>query len=223
LLPKLCTTRESHGWQSRKLLGSITLHPPHQRVSWLLPSFTRGVSTRQGLRHKEERAFSLSLSLSLLFSESYLYPELGIVATHKARHSIHGGKKHKAITSRARGKKGQQGTRMHPPPAAVVAAPPAAAGGGGGGGGAAAVNAAGRPPGYKWRPVRSWGALTWVQVGIAATAAAFALFASTLRPTDFPYVPLTTLPPLSSFSFLATTIPTGYWLLSRTCRCRPSA
>jgi hypothetical protein len=74
---------------------------------------------------------------------------------------------------------------MHPPPAAAaVVAPPAAAGG---------AAAAGRPAGRWWQPYVCRGALARAQLVIAAAAAAFAIFASTLRPADFPYV--TNLPP----------------------------
>nr|XP_051198973.1 uncharacterized protein LOC127312494 isoform X3 [Lolium perenne] len=70
---------------------------------------------------------------------------------------------------------------MHPPPAAAaVVAPPAAAGG---------AAAAGRPAGRWWQPYVCRGALARAQLVIAAAAAAFAIFASTLRPADFPYVP----------------------------------
>jgi hypothetical protein len=74
---------------------------------------------------------------------------------------------------------------MHPPPAAAaVVAPPAAAGG---------AAAAGRPARRWWQPDVCRGALARAQLVIAAAAAAFAIFASTLRPADFPYV--TNLPP----------------------------
>jgi hypothetical protein len=85
---------------------------------------------------------------------------------------------------------------MHPPPAAAaVVAPPAAAGG---------AAAAGRPAGRWWQPYVCRGALARAQLVIAAAAAAFAIFASTLRPADFPYVTnLPPPPPWQSSSFLA--------------------